>query len=397
MKQSLSVVITGPLERYAEGLVAHLLSLAYTRFSTRNLLYVVAHLSRWLAARRLAPRALTTRRVSMFLRERRRAGYSGGCGPGALGAVLKYLRGLGVVPRAPEVRSRTPLDHLLARYAEYLTGERALAESTVRQRVDTAARFLEKHGTRAATRALDPAEIRIFLRRMGQTHSPVSLAGVGTNLRCLLRFLFVEGLVARELWHAVPSAVGWRNRTLPRGLPSKDVQRLLSSCDRRTLVGKRDFAILLLLARLGLRQCEVCALTLDDLDWENGVVTVHGKGKKRAQLPLPSDVGAAVSAYLLRRPRGETRHVFLRVHAPHRPLKVLGAAVFSASQRAGVAPVRPHRLRHTAATGMLLGGASLSEIAQVLRHTSMATTAIYAKVDRRTLRALVQPWPGARS
>jgi integrase len=171
---------------------------------------------------------------------------------------------------------------------------------------------------------------------------------------------------------------------------------MLESCDRRTLTGKRDYAILLLLARLGLRQGEVCALRLDDLDWERGEVTIHGKGGKRAQLPIPADVGHALSAYLCRR-RGTSRHVFSRVRAPYRALQMIGAVVFGASQRAGVDSVWPHLLRHTAATEMLGRGASLAEIAQVLRHASTQTTAIYAKVDRRALRALAQPWPGARS
>lgn len=397
MIRLLSVAITGPLERYAEGLVAHLLSVHYTRLSARNLIYVFAHLSRWLAARKLDARMLTPRRVATFLRSRRRAGYTAHRGPRSLVAVLEYLRGLGVVPVALPVGPRTPLERLLARYADYLAHERALASSTVRQRVDTAERFLRRCSTRAAISALRAADIRPFLRRMGRTHGPTSLAGIGSNLRCLLRFLFVEGVLARDLSHAVLSAMPWRDRTLPRGISSVDVRRMLSSCDRRTLVGKRDYAILLLLARLGLRQCEVCALTLDDFDWRRGVLTVHGKGKKRGELPIPQDVGRALSAYLLRRPRVAMRGIFLRVRAPYRALRVLAQPVFAASQRAGIAPVSPHRLRHTAATEMLRGGASLSQIGQVLRHASTQTTAIYAKVDRRALRGLVQPWPGARS
>jgi site-specific recombinase XerD len=172
---------------------------------------------------------------------------------------------------------------------------------------------------------------------------------------------------------------------------------MLASCDRRTLVGKRDYAVLLLLSRLGLRQCEVCALRLDDCDWERGVLTVRGKGKKLAELPIPHDVGCAVSAYLLGRPHVEAREVFLRVRAPYRPLRTIGQPVFAASQRVGIAPVWPHRLRHAAATEMLRRGASLAQIGAVLRHASTQTTAIYAKVDRHALRKLVQPWPGAQS
>jgi site-specific recombinase XerD len=396
MVHLLSVIVTGPLEQYAEGFAGHLLSLRYTALSARNVLHVFAHLSRWLAARRLNARGLTAERASAFLRSRRRAGYTARCSPHALDPMLEYLRTLGVVPAKPDERSPTPLERLLARYAEYLREERALAPSTIRYCVDTASRFLDGRSTRATIRALRAADVRAFLRRMGRTH-PRSLGGIGSNLRSLLRFLFVDGLLTRELSPAVPSVMAWRDRTLPRGIAASEVQRMLATCDRRTLVGKRDYAILLLLARLGLRQGEVCALTLDDFDWRRGVLTVHGKGKKRDELPIPQDVGRAVAAYLRRRLRAATRGLFLRVRAPYRPLRRLGQPVLIASRRAGIAPVSPHRLRHTAATEMLGRGASLAEIAQVLRHASTQTTAIYAKVDRRALRTLMQPWPGAQS
>jgi integrase/recombinase XerD len=392
----LSVAITGPLERYAEGLAAHLLSLQYTRLSARNQLYLFAHLSRWLATRKLDAGALTSKRVATFLRARRRAGYTAKCSPRALDVVLAYLREVGALPEERHVGPRTALERILADYAEYLTHERSLAESTVLQRIATAAQFLERRSTRANIRTLRAADVRAFLLSMGRTH-PRSLGDVGSRLRSLLRYLFVAGLLGRDLSPAVPATVAWRDRTLPRAISSSDVQRMLASCDRRTVVGKRDYAILLLLARLGLRQCEVCALTLDDFDWERGVLTVRGKGKKRAELPIPDDIGCAVTAYLRRRPRVDARGVFLRVRAPYRPLHVIGQPILAASQRAGIAAVSPHRLRHTAASEMLRRGASLAEIGEVLRHASTQTTAIYAKVDRQALRTLVQPWPGVQS
>jgi len=396
MIQFLSVGIVGPLEPYAAGLGTHLLSLQYTRLSARNLLYVFAHLSRWLVAHKLDAHALTSQRVAAFLRSRKRAGYTAKYSPRTLDVVLDYLRGLGVVPAEVVVGPQTALERVLGRYADYLAQERALASSTIRYCLHTAVQFLERHSTRGAIRALRARDVRTFLRRSGRTH-PKSLAGVGSNLRCVLRFLFVEGLVTRDLAEAVPPSRTWRDRTLPRGISSRDVQRMLASCDRRTLVGIRDYAILLLLARLGLRQCEVCALTLDDFDWKCGEVTVHGKRGKHARLPIPADVGRALVAYLRRRRSVTTRFIFLRVRAPYQPLQGIGKLVFGASQRASIEPVWPHRLRYTAATQMLARGASLAEIAQVLRHTSTATTAIYAKVDRRALRSLAQAWPGAAS
>src|SRR5690349_13177607 len=279
MIRLLSVGITGPLEPYAAGIATHLLSFGYTRLSARNLLYVFAHLSRWLVAHKLDVHALTSQRGAAFLRSRKRAGYTAKCTPHALDIVLDYLRGLGAAPADAVVGPKTTLERVLTRYGDYLAQERALASSTIRYCLHTAAQFLAKHSTSTAIRALRAQDVRTFLRQAGRTH-PRSLAGIGSNLRCVLRFLFVEGLITRDLSEAVPPSRTWRDRTLPRGIAARDVQRMLASCDRRTLVGARDYAIILLLARLGLRQCEVCALTLDDFDWKCGEVTVHGKRAK---------------------------------------------------------------------------------------------------------------------
>ena len=172
---------------------------------------------------------------------------------------------------------------------------------------------------------------------------------------------------------------------------------LLRSCGRRNAVGRRDYALLMLLVRLGLRASEVVQLQLDDIDWLNGEILVRGKGRRCERLPLPPDVGEALAAYLRRgRPPGGSRALFLRAKAPHdglRPTSIT-CIVYRAGDRAGLSRVGAHRLRHTAATEMLHAGAPLSEIAQVLRHRTATTTAIYAKVDRRQLRELAQPWPG---
>lgn len=396
MVQVLSVSVEGSLERHAASFAEHLLSLQYTRLSARNVLYLFAHLSRWLAARKLDASALTSGSASAFLRSRRRAGYTAQCSPRALEVILEHLRRIGVVAQEAKSEPRNARERVLVRYAEYLTHERALASLTIRQRLSVATRFLKSSATLAAIRALSVVDVRTFLRAMGRTHRR-SLGGVGSDLRSLLRFLFVEGLVSRDLSAAVPSAPSWHDRMLPRGITASEVQRMLACCDRRTVVGKRNYAILLLLARLALRQCEVCALTLDDFDWRRGVMTVRGKGRKLAELPIPHDVGCAISAYLLRRPRVDARAVFLRARAPYLPLRFIGQPISTASQRAGIASVSPHQLRHTAATEMLRRGASLRAIGDVLRHASTQTTAMYAKVDRHALRALVQPWPGARS
>lgn len=396
MVRVLSVGISGPLERYASGFAEALFARGFTRLSAANQLRVFAHVSRWLAEQRLQARHFTEQRAVAFLRARRRARYSCWCSRRGLDRVFEYLRERGVVRPPPVARPRGRLDRLVAQYATYLSDERGLAQTTVRRRADAAHRFLARHGaTRAALRALTPADIHAYLRAVSRHYSPQTLAVVGSDLRSLFRFLFVEGIVCRSLAEAVPPAVGWRNRTIPSGLSVGDVRALIRSCDRQTAIGRRDYAVLMLLARLGLRAKEVASLTVDDIDWRHAEIVIHGKGARRERLPLPHDVGEALSAYLHQRPRVTERRIFLREPAPYRALQGVGSIVFTASQRAGIGSVWPHRLRRTAATEMLRRGATLSEIAQVLRHTVTQTTMIYAKVDRHSLRLLAQPWPGA--
>ena len=217
------------------------------------------------------------------------------------------------------------------------------------------------------------------------------------GLRSLLRFLFLAGHTRQQLAWAVPSPAGFAGGSLPRALEPGAVAVLLAGCDRGTAVGRRDFAILVLLARLGLRGGEAAALALDDIDWHRGEIMVRGKGGRRDRLPLPGDVGEALVAYLRdgRPAVAGCRTLFLRVRAPMGALGTRGVAdvVRLAGRRAGLPAFGPHRLRHSAATAMLRNGASLTEVGQVLRQARAATTAIYAKVDRAALRALAQPWP----
>jgi len=218
------------------------------------------------------------------------------------------------------------------------------------------------------------------------------------GLRSLLRYLHVSAVVPVSLVGAVP-CVAARRRKLPRALEPAVVAQLLASCDRRRTVGRRDHAILLLLSRLGLRVGEVAALQLDDVDWRAGEMLIRGKGDRHERLPLPPDVGEAVVSYLRRRGRQQSRTLFVRVNAPRGGLSARGvcAVVHDACVRSGIPPAGAHRLRHTAATRMLRAGASLPEIAEVLRHRRLETTTIYASVDRAALRELALPWPGGQS
>lgn len=398
MVRVLTVGVAGPLEAYAEGFAQALLVQGFSRLSATNQLRVFAHLSRWLAQKRLRATDLTEKRALEFLGARQRSGYTGWRSRRGLDQMFEHLRELGVVPRPAVNRPRGTVERLTTQYASYLAQERGLAPCTICRRADHARRFLAEFGaTRAALRAVHSSDIHDFLRKLSRGYSPRSLALFGSDLRSLFRFLLVAGIVHRALAEAVPSAPGWRDDGIPSGISMREVQRLMTSCDRRTAAGRRDYAILSLLTRLGLRAGEVVSLALEDINWRRGEIIVHGKGAKREKLPLPKDVGEALSGYLRIRPRVVERQIFLRTRAPHAPLRSIGFIVVAASERAGLERVWPHRLRRTAATQMLALGSSLEEIAEVLRHSVISTTAIYAKVDRRALRPLVQPWPGARA
>jgi site-specific recombinase XerD len=242
-----------------------------------------------------------------------------------------------------------------------------------------------------------PADVREFLLAERDRRSVASTKSMVSGLRAWLRFLHVEGITAVPLSGSVPAVAGWSGTCLPRGIDAASVQALLSGCDRRTIKGRRDFAVLLLMSRLGLRVGEVAALTLADIDWRGGQILIRGKANRVDRLPLPVDVGQALADYLRRgRPRGEHREVFLRVVAPYCAMTATGLKVIvhAACARVGLPPLGAHRLRHTVASELLRHGAGLPEIGQVLRHHSIASTAIYAKVDAAALRQLARPWPG---
>ena len=244
---------------------------------------------------------------------------------------------------------------------------------------------------------LSAADVVGFVLAVSGERTPKVAQQVVSVLRSLLRFCHVQGLLGAPLAAAVP-AVANRRAGLPRFLEPAQVESLLASCDRRGVAGRRDFAMMTMMVRLGLRAGEVAALGLGDIDWRRGEISVVGKGPRSERLPLPADVGAAVADYLRHaRPEGAIdRCVFVRVKAPHRGLSPAGVtqAVIAAGGRAGLGPLTAHRLRHTAATGMLRAGAPLAQVGQVLRHRRALTTAAYAKVDRDGLRALARPWPG---
>jgi integrase/recombinase XerD len=393
--------VTGPLQQYAPGFVGELARLGYTANSASGQMFVVAHLSRWLAGEGLDAAGLTPQVAERFLAARRAAGYTLYLSMKALVPLLGYLRRLGAVPPLPAAEPATPAEALLVRYRHYLVAERGVVPETARGYVDAVRPFLggrEQAGELDLER-LTAGDVTAFVLATCPGKPKGSAKLTVTALRSLLGFLHVEGLIGEPLGYYVPSVASWRLAGLPKSLERGQVAALLAGCDRGTATGRRDFAMLTLLARLGLRAGEVAALRLDDISWRAGEITVRGKGSRAEQLPLPADAGEAITAYLRDgrpEPFEAARQVFLRARAPHRGLTSGGVsqAVFSAGQRAGIGPVFAHRLRHSAAVGMLAAGAPLTEIGQVLRHRRLLSTAIYAKADIQALRVLARPWPG---
>jgi integrase/recombinase XerD len=404
MKRTSRVRVTGPLAPYADSFAAAPAAQGYTPLSVRSQVELLAHVSRWLAANGLGAEGLTTARVDKFLAVRRATGYTHLLSRRGMGPLLAHLDGAGVLPAPKPERPVSAMEILLADYERFLLQERGFTTSTAQRYVGFARRFLGWCST-GANGVLDlegvaAREISEFVLQECSRRTVGSAKCAVTRLRCLLRFLHVGGYTPASLVSAVPPAPSSRLASLPRGVAPGQVVRLLASCDRRTAIGRRDFAILTLLVRLGLRCAEVAALELDDVDWRAGEVVVRGKGRREDRLPVPVDVGEALVGWLCRgRPNCACSKVFTRLLAPHRGLTPGGVSsvVTTAATRAGLPPITAHRLRHTAATEMLRAGAALPAVGQVLRHHSLVSTALYAKVDHRALAQLASPWPGGGS
>jgi len=391
-----SVRVRGPLRAHVEGLWAHLMRQGYAPLSSRNLLRVVADLGRWLKAEDLGLVDLSEDVAAAFLRHRRRT-YTQFLTGRALEPLLTHLRAAGAIPKARPVVDESPAGRLIREYATYLEHERGLVAVTIRGYTTFATRYMRDERPRLDWGRLTAMKITQFvLRNAGESSSTGTTKLVVTQLRSLLRFLHVRGVIDRDLATCVPAVAGWRLAGLPKALEVSQIDRLVSSFDRSP-IGLRDSAVVRLMLRLGLRAREVAALALDDVDWQLGEISVHGKGRHQSRLPLPEDVGRELAAYLRRgRPRSALRSLFLRSRAPYAGMRsgAIIAAAGSALRRAGVLSGSAHLLRHTAATQLLRRGASLPEIAHVLRHRHIDTTAIYAKVDLASLGALARPWPG---
>jgi integrase/recombinase XerD len=396
-----SVWVRGPLGRHVRGFAGELVRLGFKTAAARKQLQLTADLNEWLAAEGLGTADLSGEAVSAFLAARRRAGHREHITAKALAPLLSYLRSLGLAPEPEPAVPQTLAEQLLADYRGWLLAERGLRPKVVRGYVDSVAPFVAAHaGGGVGLEGLAAGEVLAFMTAQSRRLAPKTVQRTATALRSLLRYWHVQGLVNGPLDKAVPRTANHRPG-LPQPLEAGQAAALLGSCDQRTPAGRRDLAMLTLLARLGLRAGEVAALTLEDIDWHNGEITIAGKGGRRDRLPLPPDAGEAIAAWLQDgRPAGALdRCVFIRVHAPRCGLTAGGVtqAVAAASQRAGLGIIYAHRLRHTAATTILAGGGSLAEVGQVLRHARPLTTAAYVKVNVEALRTLARPWPGAQT
>jgi site-specific recombinase XerD len=382
-----------------EGYRAWLLAAGYTPQTVRMMLKDLGRLGRWMDVEEVEIGTVDVASIESFLAGWRAAGGRRVPSVRALRSLLSYLREVGVmIAEVPPALS--PVEGLVAEYREWLVGDRGLAAMTVLRYETLARRFLTARVSptdELGVSDLDGAVVARFLLGECGRVCLGSAKGKVAELRSLLRFLHVRGLTPRSLAESVPGVAGWRETTIPPTMPQSDIERLLASCDRSALDGARDHAMLMLLARLGLRSVEIARLQLGDLDWRAGDLLVRGKARRDDRLPLPDDVGAALAEYLSFRGRQDSRSVFLTLRAPTRPIRadLVGDVVQRHCRQAGVPHVGPHRLRHTLATEMLARGAALTDISQVLRHSDLATTAIYAKVDLGRLRQVAQPWPGA--
>jgi integrase/recombinase XerD len=398
------VGMAGPLSGFEDGFRGRLEELGYTPRSARDQVRLMTDFSGWLAREGFETAGLSSEVVGEFVATRRAAGQRVHVTPLALGPLLGYLTERGVVKPASPTSVTSAAARLLEEYRRYLVHERGLAPGTVRGYMDDARWFLSSlpQPDDPDLERLSAADVTAFVLGMARAHqdgprSGKNLISATTRLRSLLRFLFLEGRTPLPLGDAVPPAARWSQGALPRALDAASVSALLESCDLTRAVGRRDFAILTLLVRLGLRSCEVARLLLEDVDWRAGEMLIRGKADRVERLPVPCDVGEAMTCYLREgRPASSCRRLFLRALAPHVEVTpgAVGMVVALACDRVGLDRVGAHRLRHSAATEMLRGGASLAEIGEVLRHRRAATTAIYAKVDHTALSVLARPWPG---
>lgn len=396
MKKRQSVGDAGPLSLYAEGFREYLEGKGYATDSVLLRLRQLAALDRWLRDHRLVASDLDAECVDRLVAARRAEGRTTLVAVANFSVPIGYLREIGVVP--PEVSSLDPVSQILERYRSYLATERGLVQSSILVNMRVAERFCSTRGLRLEE--LSAAGVTAYVAAFSARSSVGWSKKTVSALASFLRFLHVTGVTTRPLAAALPKVAGHR-RNVSCELDEGDFARLLGGCDCGRDVGLRDCAILTILWRLGLRRGEVAGLRVDDIDWRRGEITVRGKGNRYELLPIPIDVGEAIARYLHdghRRVPPGCRALFVQVRAPEGAMSPTGVGdvVARLSRRVGLPAMGAHRLRHGTATQLVRNGASWPEIAQVMRHRSVAVTASYATVDPALTSELARPWPGAR-
>ncbi len=375
----------------------------YSAVSARFSIRIVNCFIRWLTERHFDREGIDEQLAARFLEAEDRGCLLRDGDRLSISRFIKVLREAQLIaPALP--RTLGPADQILARFRAYLEYRHGLSPTSSKTYARHTRPFLRDMaitGTDHFAR-LTQADVLGYVERHARDASAATAVSMCSRLRSFLRYLQVEGLIADDLAACVPSIRKWRFKALPTYLSAAQLQQVFQSCDQSTAAGRRDYAVVMLLARLGLRAKEVATLTLDDIDWRAGQFRIQGKGRQRATMPLPPDVGAAIAAYLREgRPVSDSREVFLGVYAPHVGFPT-AAGIRDIAGRAlrragviGIAHYGSHVLRHSLATELLRSGATLTQIGQVLRHKDHNTTRIYAKVDLASLHTLSLPWPGA--
>ena len=400
---ALSKALEGPLAAYLGSFAEFISAQGYSLSSIHRQVLLSSGFSRWFKQKRVALRSIRTEHTGRYLRYRARQAKICLGDAAALRHLVDFLRGEGVIPPEKVSAPRlTPVERYAQAYERHLRETCALAEATILNYVPFIRKFLEgRFGDGPVVlSSLCARDVVRFVQRQAPGLHRKRAKLMTTAMRSFLKYVRYRGEVVLDLAAAVPIVANWSMSSIPRAISANQVQQLLTSIDKRTAIGRRDYAILLLLARLGLRSSEVVFLELDDIDWNAGTLSVHGKGGLRNEFPLSVEVGKAIAAYLQNgRPYTTSRRVFLRAKAPVRGFQGasgVGSVVRHSLNRAGInAPTYgTHQFRHGLATEMLRQGASLSEIGDVLGHRHPQTTKIYTQVDLDALRTLALPWPG---
>jgi len=389
----------GPLGRYLDKFRDELLRQGYVRKSINAKICIARHWNEWLSRKKLHIKDLNEEHIRKFLIYRDKSH------PGnfkvfrySLRELLNWLYKQDIVPIPAIVKRESKFDYILSEYTRYLRHDRGLSTDTITNYVPRVRSFLsEQFGNgEIQLKKLIPADINKFVFKQLKGYSLVRAKAMSAALRSFFTYLYYRGDIQVNLAASIPTAANRPQVELPKYLPTKDVNKLLYSCDQTRPLGIRDYALLILMARLGLRSKEIARLTLDDINWKSSVITIYGKGGYKDELPIPQDVGRAIAMYLKKaRPKCNTRALFVSVKAPIKKLEYLSNVVKRACKKAGLSPPHQgvHLLRHSLATRMLQEGAMMVEIAEILRHRSIEATRIYAKVDLKSLRETTRPWP----